>query len=361
MNNLTSLIHHYPFLSSIVSFLVGLLFMPKVIEIARKRNFVVKPNKRTSHKGEIPNIGGVNIFMSFFVTVFLFSFEAVSQIQFIILGVFIILVVGFVDDLVDIKPKWKLMGEILSAFFLIVLADVRLTNFHGFLGVYDLSLGVSYLISFFVFLGIINALNLIDGVDGLASGLGGVYCLFFGGYFYLTNHLELSISAFAMFGSLLLFFIYNVYGNKRKIFMGDSGSLLLGFLVTLFVFQFCQMNINPVFDKVYAISAAPAVAVCLLSVPLFDTLRVFVTRIKKGVTPFRPDKNHIHHLLLRIGLKHKHVTYVLLLVTMLFVALGIIGRHWWIGVLIGVATFLASGLTYILWRIVDRDNSQSKN
>ena len=334
--------------------------MPKVIEIAKKRNFVVKPNKRTSHQGAIPNIGGVNIFLSFFITVFLFSFEAVAQVQFIILGVFIILVVGFVDDLIDIKPKWKLVGEVLSAFFLIVLADVRLTNFHGFMGVFGLSLGVSYLISFFVFLVIINALNLIDGVDGLASGLGGIYCLFFGVYFYLTNHYELSISAFSMFGSLLLFFIYNVYGNKRKIFMGDSGSLLLGFLVTLYVFQFCEMNVNPTFESIYSMSSAPAVAVCLLSVPLFDTLRVFVTRIKKGVTPFRPDKNHIHHLLLRIGLKHKHVTYVLLSVTLVFVALGLIGRNWWIGALIVVALMLATVLTYMLWRLVDQSSSQNK-
>jgi UDP-GlcNAc:undecaprenyl-phosphate GlcNAc-1-phosphate transferase len=194
----------------------------------------------------------------------------------------------------------------------------------------------------------------------LASGLGGIYCLFFGVYFYLTNHYELSISAFSMFGSLLLFFIYNVYGNKRKIFMGDSGSLLLGFLVTLYVFQFCEMNVNPTFESIYSMSSAPAVAVCLLSVPLFDTLRVFVTRIKKGVTPFRPDKNHIHHLLLRIGLKHKHVTYVLLSVTLVFVALGLIGRNWWIGALIVVALMLATVLTYMLWRLVDQTSSQNK-
>jgi UDP-GlcNAc:undecaprenyl-phosphate/decaprenyl-phosphate GlcNAc-1-phosphate transferase len=360
MNNLNLLIHHYPFLCSLVSFLVGLFFMPTVIEIAKKKNFVVKPNKRTSHQGAVPNIGGINIFLSFFITVFLFSFNAVAQIQYIILGVFIILIVGFVDDLVEIKPKWKLVGEVLSAFFLIVLADVRLTNFHGFMGIYNISLGVSYFISFFVFLVIINALNLIDGVDGLASGLGGIYCLFFGVYFYLTNHLELSISAFSMFGSLTVFFIYNVFGNKRKIFMGDSGSLLLGFLVTLFVFQFCEMNVKPVFDSVYWIAATPAVAICLLSVPLFDTLRVFVTRIKKGVTPFRPDKNHIHHLLLKVGLEHRQVTFILLSVTAVFVALGIVGRQWWNGVLIFVAFLLASGLTYILWRVVDTKSSTRK-
>jgi UDP-N-acetylmuramyl pentapeptide phosphotransferase/UDP-N-acetylglucosamine-1-phosphate transferase len=357
MHRIISLIHIYPFIASLGSFLIGWVFMPKVIEIAKKRNFVVKPNKRTSHQGAVPNIGGIDIFISFFLTVFIFSFQAVSQVQFIILGVFIILIVGFVDDLIDIKPKWKLIGEILSAFFLIVLADVKLTNFHGFMGVYHVSLEMSYFISFFVFLVIINALNLIDGVDGLASGLGGLYCLFFGWYFYLTNHIELSISAFSMLGSLAVFFIYNVFGSKRKIFMGDSGSLLLGFLITLFVFQFCEMNINPSFDQQYYISAAPAFSICLLSIPLFDTLRVFITRIKKGVTPFRPDKNHIHHLLLKVGLKHKQVTFVLLAVTIVFVGLGIMGRNWWNGFLIVVALALASILTLILWRIVDFKNS----
>jgi len=356
---IVNFIHEFPVLTMFFSFIIGLIFMPLVIDIAKKRHFVVKPNKRTSHTGAIPNIGGINIFISFLLTVFMFSYAIISELQFTIMGVFIILIVGFVDDLIEIKHYWKLAGEILSAFFLIVVSDIRLSHLHGFLGINELPLWSSYLLSFFVFVVIINALNLIDGIDGLASGLGILYSLFFAIYFRLTalsdpSSINLSISAFAMVGSLAVFFIYNVFGGKRKIFMGDSGSLLLGYMITLYVFKFCSMNALNEVPPLYKMSAAPAVSICVLAVPLFDTMRVMLTRIKKGVSPFHPDKNHIHHLLLKTGLKHRQVTYILLMVSVGFIALGIIGRNWTIGILISLAFVIAISLTYILWRKVDK-------
>ena len=245
--------------------------MPLIIKIAKKNNFVVKPNKRTSHEGEIPNVGGLNIFISFFLTTFLFCFTLFSELQFILLGVFIILIIGFVDDLIDLKVSWKLAGEFLSAFFLIVFAGIRITHLHHFLGIDvlpELTIGAfsvpvySYLLSFFVFIVLINALNLIDGVDGLASGLGIIYCLFFGVYFMLIGNNNLSITSFAMVGSLTVFFIYNVFSKKNKIFMGDSGSLLLGYMITLYVFEFCERNAYHQVEPRYLIPAAPAFAAC---------------------------------------------------------------------------------------------------
>jgi len=358
---LNNFIHQYPAVTILVSFIIGLCFMPLVIDIAKKRNFVVKPNKRTSHEGAIPNIGGINIFISFLSTVFLFTYRIISELQFTIIGVFIILIIGFVDDLIAIRPTWKLLGELASAFFLIVVSDVRLSHLHGFLGINELSIGWSYLLSFFVFVVIINALNLIDGVDGLASGLGILYCLFFAIYFSLTANINMAISAYAMTGSLFVFFLYNVFGGKRKIFMGDSGSLLLGYMITLYVFEFCEMNAYKVVPDLFQMSAAPGVTICVLSVPLFDTMRVMLTRIKKGVSPFHPDKNHIHHLLLKTGLKHRQVTFVLLIVSVCFIALGIIGRQWRIGVLILVAFSIACVLTLFLWRMVNKKMSSVVN
>ena len=196
-----------------------------------------------------------------------------------------------------------------------------------------------------------------DGVDGLASGLGILYSLFFALYFSYTGSVNLAISAYAMVGSLGVFFIYNVFGKKNKIFMGDTGSLLLGYMITLYIFQFCEVNAYPQkyhINELFQMKAAPSVAICLLIVPLFDTLRVMLTRIKKGVSPFHPDKNHIHHLLLKTGLKHRQVTFVLLLVTFGFILLGIIGRNWSIGLLSLVAFIFSVVLTEILWRLVDR-------
>ena len=351
----------FPYLMGVISFFVGLCFMPVVIKIAKQKNFVVKPNKRTSHKGAVPNVGGINILISFCLTLLLFSYNAILGSQFLIIGIFIIVLVGFTDDLIDLRFSWKFIGEFASAFFLIVLADVRLTSLHGFLGIFEIPLVFSYLLSFFVFIVIINALNLIDGVDGLASGLSILYCLFFGIYFTLAGHIGLASSAFILVGSLAVFFIYNVFGNKRKIFMGDSGSLLLGYMMTFYVFLFCEYNATNNIPHYLHIGSAPAVAICVLAVPLFDTLRVVCTRIKKGVSPFYPDKNHIHHLLLKTGLKHREVTVVLLSVTMAFIGLGILGRNWKIEILTSVVFFISCALTYVLWGIINKKNRESNS
>ncbi len=361
MDKINQLIHSIPSLTILISFLIGLCFMPLVINIAKNRNFVVKPNKRTSHEGAIPNVGGINIFISFLLTVLLFSFGVIAELHYTIIGLFIILIIGFVDDLIDIKASWKLLGELVAAFFLIVAADIRITNLHGFLGILNLSTPTSYLLSFFVFIVIINALNLIDGVDGLASGLGILYSLFFAIYFGVIGKPNLALSAYAMVGSLFVFFLYNVFGTKSKIFMGDSGSLLLGYMITLYVFQFVEINAFPLLYNLpdtLIMKSTPAVAICVLSVPLFDTLRVMLTRIKKGVSPFHPDRNHIHHLLLRTGLAHRQVTVVLLLVSIFFIGLGVLGRNWPIELLIFVAFSTASSLIYFLWRIVDKKSRQ---
>jgi UDP-N-acetylmuramyl pentapeptide phosphotransferase/UDP-N-acetylglucosamine-1-phosphate transferase len=347
-------IGQYPYISVMISFIVGWLFMPSVVRIAQKHNFVVSPNKRTSHNGLVPNVGGIDIFISFFAVILLSSFNTSIQSQFIMIGLFVILIVGFIDDLLDIDAFWKLIGETAAAFCLIVIADVRLSSLHGFLGIYEIPLIFSYLLSYFVFIVITNALNLVDGIDGLASGLGILYSLFFGIYFHMSGKPNLSLAAFTLVGSLAVFFIYNVFGNKNKIFMGDSGSLLLGYMICLFVSEFCEMNAyHAIPDNIY-MPAAPIVAICILAVPLFDTIRVMLTRIKKKQSPFKPDKNHIHHLLLRLGLKHWQVSVTLLIVSILYIILAIFARNWPIWMLLLLYIVSATFLTYVLWRLVDR-------
>ncbi|HHT22724.1 MAG TPA: undecaprenyl/decaprenyl-phosphate alpha-N-acetylglucosaminyl 1-phosphate transferase [Bacteroidales bacterium] len=359
MNQIVQFSHNYPFLVVLVSLTIGYLFMPVVIKIAKSYNFVVSPNKRTSHNGNVPNIGGLNIFISFLITVFLFSYEIIASLQFVLMGLFVILIIGFIDDLINIKASTKLLGELVSGFFLIVIADIRLSNLHGFLGIYEIPILLSYALSFFVFIVVVNAMNLIDGIDGLASGLGILYSLFFAIYFQFTNHLYLSIAAYTMVGSLIVFFIYNVFGSKSKIFMGDSGSLLLGYLFNVFVFSFCEMNANGDVPETYKMNAAPAVAFTILIVLLFDTLRVMGTRIKKGYSPFKADKNHLHHLLLLFGLKHRQVSFILMSVSVFFIALALIGRNFPNEVLVALVFVLCVILTKILWILVGKKKAES--
>lgn len=343
----------HSYLIGLVSFIIGLAGMPVIVRIAKAKGFVVRPNKRMSHTGEVPNIGGLNICFSYMLTYLLFEYNSISQSHFFLIGMFAIMAIGFIDDVLVLTPMAKLFGETLAGIALIGFADIRITHLHGIFGIEQLGIIPSYLLSMFILLGIINAINLIDGIDGLASGLGILYCLFFALYFGLAGETDWSYIAIAMIGVLIVFFIYNVFGKREKIFMGDSGSLLLGYLLTAFVFRFCEVNAYHIVPDAMQMSAAPAVAICVLTVPIFDTIRVSITRIKKHKSPFEPDKNHIHHLLLRTGLNHIQTTCVLLSASVLFIALGMLGRNWNVWLLVLADFGLATLLTLVLWRIIN--------
>ncbi|MDR0829004.1 MAG: undecaprenyl/decaprenyl-phosphate alpha-N-acetylglucosaminyl 1-phosphate transferase [Prevotellaceae bacterium] len=346
----------YPFIGTLVTFLAGLVLMPMVLRFAKRKNMVVRPNKRTSHNGAVPNIGGLDIFCSLLlVFITLLMFNRLSMPFFI--GFCLLFAIGFIDDRLILSPYWKLLGETICAFFLIFLADIRITSLYGIFGIDELPFWASYLLSYFVYITIVNALNLIDGIDGLASGLGIIYCLFFGFWFYLIGYEYNALFCFSAVGSLFVFFLYNVFGrSSRKIFMGDSGSLILGYLVTFFAFQFLDINANtlPHDKEVFRFLSAPAALICVLFIPLFDIVRVALTRIKHGISPLNADRNHIHHLLLRLGLNHNQVTAILLSISLLFIALAIFCKDVNMYVLILIALLSGILLIFLLWRLVDK-------
>ena len=344
----------HTYLIGLVSMVFGFIGMPIVVRIAKAKGFVVRPNKRTCHEGEVPNIGGLNIYFSFMLSYMLFEFNQMGNNQFFLIGLLAIMAVGFIDDVLVLTPTAKLFGETLAGIALIGFSDLRITHLHGIFGIEEIGIIPSYLISLFILLAIINSINLIDGVDGLASGLGMLYCLFFAVWFGLVGETTWSILAICLIGALSVFFVYNVFGNREKIFMGDSGSLLLGYMLTAFVFRFCELNAYHLVPEAFHADAAPAVAICVLTVPLFDTIRVSLTRIKQHRSPFQPDRNHIHHLLLRTGLNHIQTTCVLLTVSLMFIGLGILGRNWNIWVLLITDFGLATVLTLILWRVINK-------
>lgn len=356
MSLILNFFEKYAFLVFFVSFFIGYLFMPVVVDMAKKHSFVVSPNKRTSHNGDVPNIGGINIFVSFLLTVLFFSINFFSEMQFALLGLSIILIVGFIDDLLELKVLWKLAGQLAAGFFLIVLGDMRFTNFDGLFGIYQLPDIISYVFTFGVFVTVVNALNLIDGVDGLASGLGILYSLFFGIYFSLSGFSDLSLSAFAMAGSLSVFFYYNVFGNRKKIFMGDSGSLLLGYMIFVFILKFCELNNQNEISEKYTVDSPLAVSFTILLVPLFDTIRVVITRLKKGRSPFSADRNHIHHLLLSLGLQHKYVSFILMGITFFLILLAFFVRNLSAYIIIAIDFVVAVLLTLFLWSRINRMN-----
>jgi UDP-N-acetylmuramyl pentapeptide phosphotransferase/UDP-N-acetylglucosamine-1-phosphate transferase len=197
------------------------------------------------------------------------------------------------------------------------MAKIRFTNLHGFLGIGDIGMVPSVILTFFVIIVIINAFNLMDGIDGLAAGLSMLAALVFGGWFFISGHHDYAILSVALIGAVAGFFYYNLYGKQNKIFMGDTGSLLLGTLMAVIVIQFNEFNIDQ--SKPFAIASAPAVSFGILIYPLVDTIRVFIIRLLQFKSPFVADKNHLHHRLLTLGFSHKRASYTIIGINFLFI------------------------------------------
>jgi UDP-N-acetylmuramyl pentapeptide phosphotransferase/UDP-N-acetylglucosamine-1-phosphate transferase len=313
-------------ISFIAALIIGFISIPKVVKIAIKKDLVAKPNHRTSHTGRIPNVGGISIFISF-ILAFLFAsnFSLDNKMQFLIFTVLILFFVGLYDDIMIISARRKLVGELIGIAGMIFMGDFRLTNLHGFFGVHEITYFSGILLTFFVTVVIINAINLIDGIDGLAAGVGMLISLFFGIYFYLIDNGQLAVVSFSLLGALVPFFIYNVFAKRGKIFMGDAGALVLGVILSALTISFNEVNIST--ESIYHVVNAPMVSICILVLPMFDTIRVFTIRIMQKKSPFSPDKNHLHHMFLALGYTHKQSTGILLAINVIYIGIGLLFQN----------------------------------
>lgn len=285
-------------LSSLWAFLVALFAVPSIIYIAHLKNMLDTPNVRTVHESLTPRLGGVAVFAGFMSALTIFA-PLNNGVQQLLAGCIVLFFVGLKDDLVSISVSKKFIGQLLATGIVMIMADVRITSFQGILGVGELPIGISYAFTFFAIVGITNAINLIDGLDGLAGSIVLIIVSTFGYYFYqyggdqFGNYVFVSV---CVIGGILGFLRYNFH--KATIFMGDTGSLVCGFIVSILTIQFIEMGLKV--GQPFA-SSAPSVAVGILFVPLFDTLRVFIVRMMAGRSPFSPDKNHVHHRILAMG------------------------------------------------------------
>jgi UDP-N-acetylmuramyl pentapeptide phosphotransferase/UDP-N-acetylglucosamine-1-phosphate transferase len=255
-------------------------------------------------------------------------------------GCIILFFVGLKDDLVGMSVSKKFVGQLLATGIVMVMADVRLTSFQGILGIGTLPVGISYAFTFFVIVGITNAINLIDGLDGLAGTMVLIICSTFGYYFYQyggASYANYAYVAVCLIGGLLGFLRYNFH--RAPIFMGDTGSLVCGFIVSVLAIQFIEMGLRV--GQPFG-SSSPSVAVGILFVPLFDTLRVFSLRMAAGKSPFSPDKNHIHHRILAMGFQQISTVLLLgllnILVTLSVIQFAYLGNN---VLIIGLAVFSA--------------------
>lgn len=299
------------FLSAFLAGLIAYLAIPVVVRIARAKGLVDKPNHRTSHNGSVPLLGGVAVFSGIMIggSIFLPHMDF-SSYRYILPALIIMFFIGQKDDLEHVSAGTKLMAQLISAFLIVVLADVRIGSLHGFAGIHSIPDWASVTISMILFLIIVNAFNLIDGIDGLASGMGILVAGILALWLYGSGYYGYAVTASALVGSLIPFFFFNVFSKKNKLFLGDTGSLLVGLLVSVFVLKICSVELPE--EHFLHMNALPSVAIGVLIYPLFDLLRVFFLRLIRGRSPFKADRNHIHHLFLDAGYSHRRSTFYIL-------------------------------------------------
>jgi UDP-N-acetylmuramyl pentapeptide phosphotransferase/UDP-N-acetylglucosamine-1-phosphate transferase len=334
-------------LGFIIAFSVTYFAIPIIVKGAIYKGLYAEPTGRASHVRPIPELGGVGIFAGFILSTNVvagayFTFE----LSYLITGLIVIFIVGVKDDLMGGKAYKKLLGQILAVLIICVLANIRIGNLHGFLGIWDIPYSLSLMLTVFVMIVIINGFNLIDGIDGLASGIGILVSIFLGSWFYITGNIACTVMCSALTGGLIAFFNFNVFSKKNKIFLGDTGSLTIGLVLGVLVVRFLQLEKSA--EGIAVINTAPAFAVSLFILLLFDTLRVFSIRIAQGKSPFKADHQHIHHRMLELGFSHLQSTTILILINLVFIIICYILQDLGNVILIGIQFGLATILSYFL-------------
>lgn len=303
----------------VLSFIVSFYAIPVIITVANKKKLYDIPDERKIHTVPISSLGGLGIFIGFMLgmLIAIVDVKSVQGFQYYIASFLVIFFFGIKDDILVISPFKKLMGQIIVAFILMAKAGLLITNMHGFLGIGIINDTMAYCLTLFTVLVVMNAYNLIDGVDGLAGTIGIITSSIFAIFFYLNGDIFFSLLGFCFSASLLAFLIYNY--SPAKIFMGDTGAMLSGAINAILVIRFIATAEG---SKILPVLAAPAMGFGILLMPLLDTLRVFAIRILHGRSPFSPDRNHLHHILLDRGMNHLSVTLTIAISALFFITVS---------------------------------------
>jgi UDP-GlcNAc:undecaprenyl-phosphate GlcNAc-1-phosphate transferase len=346
----TYYILYYLFLI-VFSCLITTFVIPSILHVARTRHLYDDVGHfRKQHDHGIPRLGGVAIFVSFTITMLLFSMIDKSlPVSYLLAGSIVLFAMGIKDDLSGVNSSTKFFIQFLVAAMLVILGDIRLTSLYGILGVNELPYLISAVISILFIVLIVNAFNLIDGIDGLA----GTTCIIanstLAALFIYTKDYELAAISLTIVGSVAGFLRFNL--TPAKIFMGDTGSLLIGLISAVMAIKFIEVN-KLIESREQIIAGAPALAFAILIVPIFDTMRVFTLRIINGISPFTADRNHIHHRILRLGYNHMQTTFILGFINLLSISMVLLftglGNFTLILVILGNSLLFNWGITFCL-------------
>lgn len=333
-----------------IAFFVTFTMLPVVINVFNSLNLLDIPDRRKLHKVSSPSLGGLPMILTWLLTLgIMLPMEELAEIKFFLAGVILVFLLGIRDDVASLNANQKIIIQALAAYLVVHFAGIRLFDLHGFFGVDGLSQLTSELFSVFVIVALTNSYNLIDGIDGLAGGISLVAFVFLGAWFYHYDYVTFSLMSIILASTIMAFMYFNWYPSK--IFMGDTGSMVIGFILSVLIIQFINLGLSHTSNT---FSEFIGIATALLIVPIYDTSRVFLKRISVGQSPFYPDRNHVHHALLKFGLNHAEAAMTLIsftVFTILYsIALQEIGNTWIVIVQIIVAISFGAVLDLLVTR-----------
>ena len=350
--------------SILIAFFTSLIAViwihPIIVKIAHQKNIVDNPNARKLQAMPVPVLGGAAVFFGIIIGLAFTSGElSNTSLTPIIAAMMIMLYTGIMDDIIDLTARTRFLFEIGVIALLIFTQGMLIDDFHGLWGIDEISMTVAIPLTIFAAVGIINSINLIDGVNGLSSG----YCILaniiFGIFFYITDNLPMVILATVSVGSLLPFFLHNVFGKTSKMFIGDGGALVMGLIMSVFVINTLSSDISIV-DGIYTPSGLIPFTLAVMVIPVADTLRVMSSRIIRGTSPFHPDKTHLHHMFISLGFSHAGTTLMILLLNTIVIAVQLIAWH--LGCSAEIQLYLVIGMGIIMsWGLYHGVNAMHNN
>ena len=332
------------FYSFISALLICYIAIPKLIYFALKLKLLDTAGDRSSHKVSTPFFGGIAIFTGVICSLLFWS-DNFENIQFILVSILIVFIVGLIDDLRAISAFKKLIGQILATLVLIFLGDLQIDSMHGVLGVHDLPIWASVSFTIFVVIVIINGFNLIDGIDGLAGGLGLISSLSFGVIAIIIGQVDIALIAFSLSGALVGFLRFNIF--PARIFMGDTGSLVVGMILSVLAINCIKYGLV---NENYSLpQIGPLLAISFLAVPLFDSLRVFIVRAINGNGTLTAARDHVHHAFIDLGVGHKYTSLILFSVSAIIIVLTYLLIK--LNMNINISIAILAVFSYVLWLI----------
>lgn len=319
-----NIISSYPLiqltLTAITSFLICFLAIPSIIKVAELKHLFDNPDERKKHGSQVPTLGGIAIFAGFiFSTTFWSNQTQIIELQYIIAALIVMFFMGIKDDIINLVAHKKLLGQLVAASIIVYFADIRLTSLYGIFDIYNIPYWPSIFFSIFTVIALTNSINLIDGIDTLAGSIGFIISTTLGVWFYLSGNIQYAILSFSLIGCLLAFLHYNK--TPARIFMGDTGSLVLGLVTSILAIKFIELNRVFYGEAYLRITSVPAVTISIFIIPIFDTIRVFILRIMLGKSPLSADRNHMHHILTDLGYSHIKSTLILVSVNITLIIL----------------------------------------